>query len=278
MGEGKNRVWRWNVNPTWHHCTSMYQESYFAENATDNQERYHHFRGCLYFGIGTVESFINEEIREFLKDAGSDQAKIDKEIEDKNIGSKFKKYLPRITETEINVPDSMREIFDAFRDMRNEVTHPSHEDHSIYQELDEADPDVLVETVTEFLVLIHEGKRESFPYWLLGWNYVGCDGDPTKLTMGNLKNCFLHSLKRFGFDVPAFRVNEADRWTESNMKTLDGFRELKEQFSKLPHEIEPVDPRFPDRPRLTERWWDDELIMRGINQDTGQHTGFPASD
>lgn len=260
--EASEKIWRWNVNPTWHHCTSMYQESHFAENADDQQERYHHFRACLYFGIGTVESFLNEEIRDFMKDQGHDEEAINEEIKNKNIGNKLKEYLPRITEKAIDIPNDMREVFDAFRDMRNEVTHPSHEDHSIYQELDEANSKVLVQTVTEFLALVYEAKQERFPFWILGWNYVGSDGDPTKLTMGNYMNCFMPSLYSLGFDVPSGEAGKVENFVDNNFTTLDKFRDWRSKLQNLDKNIEPFDERFPQKPRLTNEWWNDELITQ----------------
>src|SRR4051812_16041800 len=55
--------YRWNVNPTWEHYCGMVREVNEAIDAKSTVHRQHHMRAALYFGIGSIEAFLNEQMR-----------------------------------------------------------------------------------------------------------------------------------------------------------------------------------------------------------------------
>jgi len=170
---------------------------------------------------------------------------------------KMKKWPSKICGVTIEAKDI--EIISAFLDLRNEVTHRKRKDHSLYKELDEATPANFVEALQDAFVAVYCGLDDSFPYWILGWNFVGMNGDETHPCLSNNQQ-FKHALTHMGFKIPAWEYHAAKAWEEKNMKGLSAFRRLKNEYYDIAPVIEPKNPRFPMAPRLCKRWWDRDLI------------------
>jgi hypothetical protein len=254
-GEG---IWRWNVNPTWNHFSSMCQEGFLAEHASNSFEKYHHLSSCLYFGIGAIEAFLNEQMRLKLS-KGEDERQILKKLRSTGLADKVNTWPAELCDTEVDISPEVQQILEDYNELRGEVTHPKRRDHSVFAELDEARPGDLVRAVSYYQVAIYERRKNSFPYWLLGWNYVGMNNDPTFPCLLNNQQ-FRHSLCCLGYKVPAWEYHQANAWEQENMTTRKGFNDLKALLDSNTLEIEPREPRFPIRPRLCKRWWDKELI------------------
>lgn len=256
--------WRWNVNPTWHHFSSMCQEAYYVRHAPNEFMKYHHLRSCLYFAIGSFESFLNERMREKLEKEGMPEKKIYNKLRWENGGLRAKrtKWPSAICGKEITFPENFEDIFTYYNELRGEVTHPKRKDHSIYKELDNANVDTLIDTISKAFVTIYSGLGEPFPYWLLGWNYVGLNGDLSHPVLRNNQNGFLFSLQWMGYDVPAGDHYRAIAWEKRFMTTIEGYLKLKSWLELYQDDIEPYVERFPYRPRLTSKWWDAEYIKQ----------------
>jgi hypothetical protein len=69
-------------------------------------------------------------------------------------------------------------------------------------------------------------------------------------------NGFVWSLRAMGYDV---RVNDPS-WERKHMTSMPGYEELKGALDRYPDDIEPYWDKFPEKPRLTRRWWDHEFI------------------
>lgn len=255
-----NGVWRWNSDLTWHYYSSMQFEAHCAQLAKHDFARYHHLRACIYFGIGTLEAFLNKRIRHFLEQQGFDEDEISRKLFH-SIEDKWTKWVKKIYGKSAIKDSGVSDVFKRFKDIRNEITHPTSRDHSIYVHLDAIEPYDLLEAVAIGIVSIYEAEHKPFPYWLLGWNYVGMNGDATYPAEGNNQNNFLHSMKYMGFQVPAGTSPACEDWERQYMTSLEGFRKLRLSLDLYPEDIEPIQKRFPDRPRLCRRWWDRELIL-----------------
>lgn len=258
-------VWRWNVNPTWNHFCSMTREAHYADSATNTFDRNHHLMACLYFGIGALESFLNYQMREKLKTQGIQEQKIIKILrnaafgESKNKDSKVLDWPKEICGSDFQLPVKVNSLLIDYNLLRGEITHPKKKDHSLYRDLEEAKPGEFIEAVTDYIVTIYEAKKEPFPYWLLGWNFVGFNHDSTwPFLSGN--DQFRHSLRALGIDVPAWEYEAALRWEQEHMTSLKEFNLLFLALVQTGLEIEPKNLQFPTKPRLCKRWWDKELI------------------
>ncbi|MCG8531399.1 MAG: hypothetical protein MI749_12125 [Desulfovibrionales bacterium] len=253
-----NEVWRWNVNPVWHHHCSMVQEAVLAKEAIDDFTKYHHLRGCFYFGIGALEAFLNEQMRAFLSDKGQSEKKIFKKLRYAQLKEKRDDWPAVFCEDEINFPSQYSNIISLFNELRGEITHSKAKDHSIYKELDEADPSDLVEAISCSIVYIYEVLNRPFPYWLLGWNYVGMNGDCAYPTLSNNQNGFVWSLSNMGFSTSP---GQGWLWEKENMTSVEGFVKIKTSLDSYSEDIEPLSAICRTAPRLTRRWWDRKYIL-----------------
>lgn len=250
-------IWRWNVDDVWQSYSSMLQESFFAENAAYDITRYHHLTACLLFGGCAVESFMNTSRRRFLEGKGLDTKTIHQELRYTSLRKKMEEWPYEICKVKFE-PNDLESI-SGFLDLRNEVTHRKRRDHSLYKELDESKPSFFVQAVQNVFVAVYTGLNNSFPYWLLGWNFVGMNGDEAHPCLINNQQ-FKHALAHMGFPVPAWEYHAANAWEEENMKGIAAFHRLKSDFYNNAPTIEPRIPMFPMAPRLCKHWWDRELI------------------
>lgn len=252
-------VWRWNVDDIWQSYSSMYRERHSVDSATNDIERYHHLSASLLFGGCALESFLNTQMRVFLEHSGCDERKIFKALRHTPLRGKAREWASQIGSSDISDAD-ITVIFE-FLELRNEVTHRKRRDHSLYKELDEAEVSVFLLAIRNAFLNIYTGLGHSYPYWLLGWNFVGMNNDETHPCLLNNAQ-FKHALRHMGFDVPAFDYYAAEEWERKHMKTVEGFGRVVRQIYQVAPEIEPRSAIFPTAPRLCKRWWDKALITR----------------
>lgn len=204
-------------------------------------------RGCLLYGL-TQGLFAR------AKDMSQDE--IEQELDE------YARLVVSVAREEAAFEKSLKSVFARFKDMRNEITHPKNWDHSIYAELDACNPESLVEAVARGIVMLHEAKSMPFPYWLLGWNYVGMNGNSAHPFEGNNGNGFVHSFRGI-FEVSP-RCFDFER---DFMTSIRGYEDLKKALDGYPHDIEPFWSNFPLRPRLCRRWWDHAFIRANTPTD-----------
>ncbi len=252
--------WRWNVNPTWEHYSSMFQECKEAMLAGNDFIKYHHIRACLYFGIGAIEAFLNERMRQKLKSGKTEEDDIFKKLRSTRFNIKLSIWPSEISGRKVVVPKDLMVLINVYSDLRGEVTHPKRKDHSIYKDLDNVNIDKMPSVVAEYIVSTLTACDETFPYWLLGWNYIGMGRDEGIPVLINNQQ-FLYSLGAFGFRVPTPIADEMKSWEQKNMSTVDGFRALQKALKSLNH-CEFKVARFPHKPRLCRKWWDEKHITK----------------
>ncbi len=251
-------VWRWNVDDVWQSFSSMFQEMFHANEATNDIVRYHHLTACLLFGGCSIESFMNASMRKYLKASDVPENEIFKRLRNTTLRKKIESWPAEAFGVSLERCDV--DVLLDFLDLRNEVTHRKRLDHSLYKELDETPPTHFVEAVQKAFVLFYQGQGVTFPYWILGWNFVGMNGDDTHPCLINNQQ-FQHALNHMGFRIPAWEYESARAWQEKNMRGIDAFIELKKYYYLNAPDIEPRDQRYPMAPRLCKRWWDKKLIL-----------------
>jgi hypothetical protein len=253
---GTKEHWRWNVNPTWEHFSSMCQECHEAMAASNEFLKYHHIRTSLYFGIGAIEAFLNERMRNKLRLEGLDEDKIVKKLRHSYFNDKLEKWPSELSDKKVEVPIEVIDLIRSYGSLRGEITHPKQRDHTIYKYLDEFDVSNMPSIVAEYIVRIHEGCGETFPYWLLRWNYIGMGTDYSWPSLINNQQ-FLYSLSAFGLRTPIPLADPMKEWEIVNMSTVKGYQALYAWLARL-QRCEPKDPRYPHKPRLCRKWWDRE--------------------
>lgn len=65
--QGANETQIWVLEPTWQNFSSMYREAICAKEASSGMEISHHRMAALYFGISTIECFLNQEMTKYQR-------------------------------------------------------------------------------------------------------------------------------------------------------------------------------------------------------------------
>lgn len=251
--------WRFNSNITWHYFSSAYYQKVVSDESNNAFLRYHHLRACVYFSVCCFEAFLNKSMREKLEKAGIPEIDIVRKLRFETLAKKLAGWPSEICDLPIEVPAELIATFKSFRDIKDEVTHAKNRDHSIYVEMDGLKPSRILDALAELIITVLSLQGRAFPYWLLGWNYVGFDDDPSQPFESNNLNGFVHSLRRLNITFDNLGSDIA--WEMHAMTSMKGYHELKAILSQVTVDIEPRSPRFPTRPRVTRRWWDNQIAM-----------------
>ncbi|MCE8028777.1 hypothetical protein HOP54_08755 [Halomonas daqingensis] len=248
-----DKHWRWNSNYAWHYFSSMkYEEALVAATKSEFM-RYHHLRSCIFFSVACVETFLNVKMKDFMGKNGSSDEEVLKEIKIRKLKDKLKKWPKAISGKDIKIPLEIKSTIDIYEDLRHDIVHVKPLDHSFYLKLDDVEPEAITDAVARLMVTVHSSLDEEFPYWLLGWNYIGLNGSLAQVMEMNNYNSFMYSLRNLGF-----RLNGSvtpQEWIKRAMVNIKGYEMLKQALDGLEVDIEPEIPRFPHMPRLTRKWW-----------------------
>ena len=244
------------LEPTWQNFSSMYREVICAQEASTGMEALHHRMAALYFGIATLECFINREMtrHELLRNVDHE------EIHLKLRNSKFslKKRLERwpeiITGKRLTLrPETLPRIL-AINALRGQLTHLKNYWPDIFNDLARVDPTEVLDLVAEYIIAFYRAKGELFPYWVWGWNYLnpgrnGHDIFPLPYTQ------FLHSLRALGYKFESsvnYGIEEREQEILSN---FDDYQKVA-TFLRALNRCEPKWDRAPFQPKLCRRWWE----------------------
>ena len=243
----------WSINPVWQNFSSLYREAAVAGDSPNEISRFHHLTVALYFGVSTIESFLNSQLRQKLSGQGVTEDNIFDRLRKTYFRDKLKKWPTEITGGSLVPADKMIEKVALFADIRDNLTHPKTSGHDIYEDLEKINPKDVVQIVAEYCIAVLGYKGEEFPYWFLGWNYFNPRANSQELYLLNNQQ-FSHSLVALGFRVPAFDALKAEVWRKNHMGTVNGYAELKSSLEQI-KTCEPHDERFPLKPILCNRWW-----------------------
>ncbi len=260
--------YRWNVDPVWENLSSVFEEAHHAREAPNNYVRYKHIRSLLSFAAIGLEAFFNQLIRKRMSERGESNTKI-KDFLNMSLRKKANDWLSNEYQCETEFATSeLYGIFEEYHKLRQVITHPKDIDHSAYLELDRIDPECVVLSIQDTLLQVHETIQESYPYWLLRWNFVGFNRDPAQPFLSNVAQ-FRHSLARMKLinAADACDYSRANDWEQRWMFDQEGFRKLSSLLGTYPDEIEPwieLIPGLGSPPRICRKWWDREYIISTI--------------
>lgn len=263
--------YRWNVDPVWENLSSAFEEAYRAIEAHNNFMRFNHIRSLLYFASVGFEAFFNKLMRKKMSDQGESERAIIEKLKSVGLGRKINQWPSELCLLPVDIEPDISNLFDLFQDyhnLRHSLTHPKDIDHSIYLKLECIDPTQVIRAVQETLLRVHEAVQQAYPYWLLGWNFVGFNRDEAHPFLSNAAQ-FRHSLARMGLIDPAdaWYCERAERWQQEWMADRQGFARLTSLLNGYPDDIEPwseIIPGLGSPPRLCRRWWDHDYIMSTV--------------
>jgi hypothetical protein len=242
----------WSTDPCWQNFSSLCREAVAAREAPNEIGKFHHLTSSLYFGIASLEAFLNQSMRAHLA-ARSTEESIFERLRKTRFLTKFGQWPKEILQATPSVAASTMDLLRLFNEVRGDLTHPKTRGDDIYRKLETVDPDSVVTGVAEYIVRFLEVRKEVFPYWLLGWNYLNPRPNTHEIWVINNQQ-FSHSLLSLGFRLPAWEAGPAAAWREQNMSSFSGYLAIKRGLDGL-NRCEPKDPRFPHKPILCQRWW-----------------------
>lgn len=256
----------WAVNPAWQNFSSLFREAATASTCKTGMERSHHLTASLYFGVATLEAFLNEKMRTHLKPTKSEDEIFDY-LRKGQIVAKLKKWPTELLAKPLAISDETMGLITAFNDIRSDLTHPKTHGHDIYARLETIDPATVVNSVAEYMVRFHEAAGTRYPYWLFGWNYLNPRHDSYEIFIINDQQ-FSFSLQALGFEAPAATHWEAEAWCDRYLSKYEGYCAVRDALAKLEH-CEPKHARFPFKPVLCRRWWlpEHQQSCGGVSQE-----------
>lgn len=205
--------YRWNVNPAWEHFSSLVREAAEVKTARSDFHRYHHLRSALYFAIGSIEAFLNQRMREKMKQDGVSEQHILTTLKGTRFQKKAREWPSQLVGKQVALPTQLLELLVEYNSLRGEVTHAKAEDHSIYLELDRLAlfPEALQTATAEYFVRVLVAMGRPYWYWLHGCNFIGMNGSVHWPTLSNNQQ-FMMALRHIGFNVPHILADEMDAW------------------------------------------------------------------
>jgi hypothetical protein len=230
----------------------MYRESVASGEVKTGMEKSHHLAAALYFGIASIEAYLNQQLRKYLvaKESDSD---ILKRLRYTRFMQKVREWPSEISGREVSIDEDLIKTLDLYNTLRGEVTHAKASGSEIYDPLLNISSDALVDNVARFIVHLHEARGDRYPYWVFGWNYLSPGRDVHEImVISDQQFCF--SLQAMGFDVPAASYPYSDQWRDAYLTCIVGYKAIKNALDQF-NGCEPKSDMYPYQPKLCRRWW-----------------------
>jgi hypothetical protein len=237
----------WVANPPWQNFSSMFREAIVAQEARTGMEKAHHLTASLYFGIASLEAFLNQQMRAHMETESEED--IFNYLRKGEIIKKLKKWPIEILGRPLHISDETLELITLFNDIRGNLTHPKTHGHDIYATLEAVDPESVITSVAEYIVRFHETEGTIFPYWVFGWSYLNPRPDSYEIMLVN-ETQFCFSIKALGFRVS--EAFEVDRWLNQCLRTFEGYEAVSQAINSVDR-CEPKATPFPFKRTLCRR-------------------------
>jgi hypothetical protein len=231
----------------------MYRESISAAETRTEMHRFHHLTAALYFGIASLEAFLNRQMRSHLSPDLGDEAIYRKLRAPIIFVKKLHEWPKEILSSPLVIDENTRELLRLFNEIRGDLTHPKTSGRDIYERLDAVNAADIHMAVATYIVSFLAARGEDFRYWLFGWNYQNPGSRTQEIAIINNQQ-FLFSLSHLGVEVPTYDPTTSAAWQQRYMRSIEGFGEIKRVLDGFDY-CEPKDPRFPYKPNLCRRWW-----------------------
>jgi hypothetical protein len=241
----------WLVNTPWQNYSSMVRETCDATNAESEVERRHHMTAALYFGIAALEAFLNQKYRAFFTQKQSEE-EVMRALRHTPLMDKVKKWPKLLHPSQMAITSVVLDTIAQFNDLRASLTHAKTRGHDVYATLEQASPELVLDTIAQFIVRFHEADQSRYPYWIFGWNYLNPSVTGYEIILLNDQQ-FACSLSALGVLIPSGFAWEED-WKNKTMKSFDGYMRIRDHL-RVVKNCEPKYAEFPLQPKLCRRWW-----------------------
>lgn len=250
----------------WEHACGMVREIGEVKAARSEIHKQHHLRAALYFGVGAVEAFLNQEMRALLESRGLSDNEVFDALRHPGWKDKLKKWPKMLSGVDLPVPEGVTRAVKKLSGLRDEITHPKLKGHCIYLELDRliVTPDQVRLIVSEFVVRTLAAMAKPYPFFLHGWVFIGTNGNDHWPIVETHNQQFIIALAHLGLSVPAYDVERMEAWERACMSSWDGFQQGERALAAA--RCQRREPEFPNMPRLCRQWWDKTHVETcGIN-------------
>lgn len=285
--EGESQIWV--LEPTWQNFSSMYREAVCAQEASSGMEISHHRMAALYFGIATIECFINREMTRHKLRLGKEHGEIHDLLSKRyfHFKEKIKKWPKEITRRELSLRPNTLESIVAINELRGNLTHLKNYWPDTFDKLGRINPMDVVELVAEYIIAFHHAKGELFPYWVWGWNYLCPNRDGYQISLLPYTG-FFHSLNSIGYRFQSQSSCLGGDREQEILADFDGYQKVA-KFLRSHDQCEPKWDVAPHQPKLCRRWWEPahqkscgaatpEAIARALELDEMRARRFKAKE
>jgi hypothetical protein len=242
------------LEPTWQNFSSMYREAVVAQEAATGMEISHHRTSALYFGISSLECFLNREMTRHCRRQDIDDDVIFERVRKPKFRDKIRRWPGEITGKELSLGSGSLDRLMAAYDLRSDLTHLKNYWPEAFESLGDVDPLEFVALVAEYIIAFHVAKNELFPYWLYGWNYLSPVRDGYQIVLMPTTQ-FIHSLRYLGY---TFKTGPTADFKAREAEVLGDFSSFQQVTSYLSTcgRCEPKVEHFTHQPKLCAKWWD----------------------
>lgn len=242
----------WSIKPVWQNFSSLYREACVASEAPTDFEKRHHLTAALYFGISSIEAFLNREMRAYLSPTRN-EVQILKRMRNSGFLTKLEKWPKEILGCEFPLESEAFDLIRIANEVRGDLTHPKTLGHDIYERLFQLEPTKVVVAIAKYIVAFNQARRSRYPYWIFGWNYLNPQPNTYDIVLINDQQ-FCHSLAALGLNVPASDWARSEAWRDLHLNSLEGYIVVRDGLAQVNY-CEPKFDRFPLQPKLCRRWW-----------------------
>lgn len=250
MAFHESPLFEFNRFAPWELFCSAYRAGHEGERAKSPIERLHHNRSMLLFAFAGMEALLNYMIERLPTEANEDKPKF---IRQKKLAEKLD-YIEAKTNHSLERAE-FDLLMEEYAFLRHEIVHHKRTDQQPQFHVQHVQPQTLLRLLQFFSVRMFIATHGEFPYWLTGWNYTGFNGNWRDLYLHNNGNGFSHTLWRMGYPFKWSSGPGAMNFADAHMSSLQHFSDIQSFLNGYPHEVEPLSPSFPQRPRLIRRWW-----------------------
>lgn len=245
----------WVLEPSWQNFSSMYREAVCARDASSGMEISHHRMAALYFGIATIECFLNREMTRHQLHLGKEHGEIRKLLlGNRDFMKKVKAWPKEITGRDLSLRPNTLESIKAINGLRGNLTHLKNYWPDTFDELGRTDPMAVVELVAEYIIAFHHAKGELFPYWVWGWNYLCPNREGYQISLLPYTQ-FFHSLSSLGYKPQLHPFRLSTDHGQEFLSSFDGYQKVA-KFLRSCDQCEPKWDVAPHQPKLCRRWWE----------------------
>jgi len=236
-----NKIYKWNVNLAWELFSSSVYSYRKAIESTMEHQKHMYYKNGLLSAVTSVEAYINEILRNEYSWSNT----------------KFKKN--QNINTKLEVLDIDINLYSTSKNIRNDfIIHHKEKDHSYFDIISKETLLQAIESAQEIISIIHFKRKEMFPYWITGVNFI----NPSS----NNDICLSHNIEFWRhieyLKILPFRIYESSGNLDYKIENYTHYKSLYyELWQKIKDDNFEFkfykNEKFPLMPILSCKFWDE---------------------